>query len=239
MKKLYEKNEVTFAIIWIVIYVVGLSLADNFSAEIGIQKIISLPLCLILMFVLIFWAAKNGLLEKFGLKPQKADYKSYLYFAPLFIICSTNLWAGVTLNLTILESVLYVLSMFCVGFLEEFIFRGLLFTAMRKSGLKSAVIVSSLTFGMGHIVNLLNGASVFETLLQICYASAIGFLFTMIFHKLNNLYPCIIAHAAINSLSVFAVEKEGIYHIIVSVIIISVSIAYSVWIIKNAEKIEQ
>ncbi len=235
MKKLYEKNQVTFAIIWIVIYVAGLSLADSISASIGIQKIITVPLCIALTSVLILWAKKSILLEKFGLKPPKTDYKSYLYFAPMLIICSTNLWAGVTLNFTVIESVLYVLSMICVGFLEEFIFRGLLFTAMRKDGLKSAVIVSSLTFGIGHIVNLLNGAAVAETLLQICYATAIGFLFTIIFHKTNNLYPCIITHAVVNSLSAFAVDREGIYDIATAVVFIVVSIGYAVWIIKKCK----
>ncbi len=235
MKKLYEKNQVTFAIIWIVIYVAGLSLADSISASIGIQKIITVPLCVVLTLVLVLWAKKSNLLEKFGLKPSKTDYKSYFYFAPMLIICSTNLWAGVTLNFTVIESVLYVLSMICVGFLEEFIFRGLFFTAMRKDGLKSAVIVSSLTFGIGHIVNLLNGAAVAETLLQICYATAIGFLFTIIFHKTNNLYPCIITHAAVNSLSAFAVDREGIYDIAAAVVLIVVSVGYAVWIIKKCK----
>ncbi len=233
MKKLYEKSEITFAIIWIVIYVVGCSLAENLSTSIGIHKVINLPLCLILTLVLVTWATKNGLLEKYGLKPQKTDYKSYLYFAPLLIICSTNLWAGVILNYTILESIFHVLSMLCVGFLEEFIFRGLLFTAMKKDGLKSAVIVSSLTFGVGHIVNLLNGAPVIETFLQICYATAIGFLFTIIFHKSKNLYPCIIAHGVVNSLSAFAVNRDDVYGTIVAVVLVSVSVAYALWIIKK------
>lgn len=233
MKKLYEKSEITFTIIWIVIYVVLMSLTDSISAEIGIQKIITLPTCLILAAVIIIWTIKSGLSEKFGLKPPKTDYKALLWFTPMLIICSTNLWAGVTLNYTVTETVFYVLSMFCVGFLEEFIFRGLLFNAMKKDGIKSAVIVSSLTFGIGHIINLLNGAAVAETLLQICYATAIGFLFTVIFHKTGNLYPCIIAHAAINSLSAFAVERDGIYDIIIAVMLIFVSVIYSAWIIKK------
>ncbi len=198
MKRLYVKNEFTFAILWIVAYVVLLSAADSFSAEIGVYKIITAPLCAILTVFLILWVRKNGFLEKYGLKPPKTDYKSYLYFLPFFIICTTNLWAGVTLNYTIPETTLYIISMICVGFLEEFIFRGLLFTAMKKDGLKSAVIVSSLTFGMGHIVNLLNGQDIPATLLQICYAAAIGFLFTTIFYKSQNLYPCIAAQAAIS-----------------------------------------
>ena len=48
--------------------------------------------------------------------------------------------------------------MLCVGFLEEVIFRGLLFTAIARNNIKSAVIISSVTFGIGHIINLFNGS---------------------------------------------------------------------------------
>jgi membrane protease YdiL (CAAX protease family) len=82
-----------------------------------------------------------------------------------------------------------MLTMMLVGFLEELIFRGFLFTALRKDSLKVAVIVSSVTFGMGHIVNLLNGAPLGETLLQIVYATAAGFLFTAIFLRGGSLWP--------------------------------------------------
>lgn len=36
------------------------------------------------------------------------------------------LWHGVAMNVSLLETVLYILTMFCVGFLEEMIFRGFL-----------------------------------------------------------------------------------------------------------------
>lgn len=60
----------------------------------------------------------------------------------------------------------------------------LLTCALRRSNnIKFAVFISSITFGMGHIVNLLNGKDLIPTLLQICYAVAIGFLFTIIIYK--------------------------------------------------------
>ena len=92
---------------------------------------------------------------------------------------SINLWKGVTIKLSVLETALYVLSMLCVGFIEEIIFRGFLFKALCKDNLKLAIVISSVTFGMGHIVNLLNGSDLIPTLLQIAYATAIGFLFKM------------------------------------------------------------
>jgi membrane protease YdiL (CAAX protease family) len=98
--------------------------------------------------------------------------------------------------------------MFCVGFLEELIFRGLLFQAMAKDGVKTAIIVSSVTFGIGHIVNLVNGsgAELLPNLLQVMYAVAICFAFVMIYCRTRSLMPCIIVHGIFNGLSAFANE---------------------------------
>ena len=131
-----------------------------------------------------------------------------LYYIPLLVLLTANLWYGVAMNQSPLETVLYVLSMFCVGFLEEMIFRGLLFKAMEKNGVRSAIIVSSVTFGIGHIVNLFNGsgAELLPNLLQVVYAIAIGFAFVMIYCKIKSLLPCILIHSIFNGLSAFANE---------------------------------
>lgn len=233
MKKLYTKNELTFSIIWIVLYVVLLSLADSVSVNLGTEKLITAPLCVLMTAFLFFWVKKNDLMEKYGLCKFKGDVKKYLFFLPLVVLCSTNLWNGVTLNISPLESLLYVISMLCVGFLEELIFRGFLFRAMCKDNAKTAIIVSSITFGIGHIVNLLNGAELLATLLQVCYAIAIGFLFTILVYYGKSLIPCIISHSVVNSLSCFAVESGKVLDIITAIVIIVISISYALWIIKS------
>lgn len=126
--------------------------------------------------------------------------------------------------------------MLCVGFIEEIVFRGFLFKAICEKNVKQAVLISSVTFGIGHIVNLLNGADFMATLLQICYATAIGFLFTIIFYKGKSLLPCIITHGVVNSLSVFAVQGSRTLNIITSLVLCAVSIGYALWIWKVSTK---
>ena len=172
-------------------------------------------------------------MNKYGLCKFKGDMKKYFYFLPVIILCSTNLWNGVTLNLSILETALYIVSMLCVGFLEELIFRGFLFRAMCKDNVKTAIIISSVTFGIGHIVNLLNGAEFLSTILQVCYAIAIGFSFTIIVYYGGSLIPCILCHSIINSLSVFGVESGKLLDIITAIIIIVICTLYTLWIIKS------
>ena len=207
-KKLYEKSELWFALAWIIAYVVLVSTGDNISADLGIDKIVTLPILIAMSLSLYFFVRKNGLTEKYGLCRPKLPAVKMLYYIPLLVLLTANLWYGVSMNMSPLETVLYILSMFCVGFLEELIFRGLLFQAMAKDGVKAAIIVSSVTFGIGHIVNLVNGsgAELLPNLLQVLYAVAIGFAFVMIYWKTKSLMPCIIVHGVFNGLSAFANE---------------------------------
>lgn len=60
MSALYKKNGLLFAIMWIVIYVVGLSVADNLSISLGIEKSITVPVCLVM--TVIIYAIAGGFL---------------------------------------------------------------------------------------------------------------------------------------------------------------------------------
>ena len=55
MKKIYDKNESNFALIWIGIYVVLVSFADNFSGKIGTAKIVTAPGCIALTLIIYLW----------------------------------------------------------------------------------------------------------------------------------------------------------------------------------------
>ena len=234
IKKLYEKSEIWFAVAWIIAYCVLSSIGDNISENIGIIKSVTLPILIILSVILILFVKKNGLSEKYGLCKSSIPASKMLFYIPILPLFTVSLWYGVVLNATPLETVLYVLSMICVGFLEEMIFRGLLFKAMIKDGVKSAIIVSSVTFGIGHIVNLVNGsgAELLPNILQVLYAIAIGFMLVMIFYKTKSIIVCIAMHSIFNSLSTFAnVEaRTDQRNIIVALFLIIVSGGYALYI---------
>ena len=129
-----------------------------------------------------------------------------MYDVPLAILASGNLWNGVAVNYSPAGTVCRVVCMLGVGFLEEVIFRGLLFTAIAKDNIKSAAVISSVTFGIGHIVDLINGSGMdlVENLCQIVFAVAVGFLLVTIFYRGGSLLPCILVHAAITVSGTFA-----------------------------------
>lgn len=209
MNKLYQKSETTFSILWIVVYVTSFSIADNASEWIGIPKLITVGAGILLSLTAFFWIRKNQLFQKYGLCRPAIRAKHVLYYIPLAILASCNLWHGVSWRHGMSETILYILSMLSVGFLEEVIFRGFLFKAMCRDNVRSAIIVSSITFGIGHIVNLFNGSGMelLPNILQVCNAIVIGFLFTILFYKGKSLIPCILTHGVLNSLSIFANEQ--------------------------------
>ena len=247
LKKLYYKSKIWFAVVWIVLYCVLLSLGDSISAIIGVEKAVTLPIGILLSAILLLFLKKNGLFEAYGLCASKAPARSMLYYLPILVMLTANLWYGVTMNYSLPETLLYILSMFCVGFLEEVIFRGLLFNAMREDSYKVAVIVSSLTFGIGHIINFFNGsgAELIPNLLQVVYATAAGFMFVMIYCKTKSLIGCILVHGLFNALSVFANEVAATneMRIIFALLLTAITSAYAVYlawtmktILRNEEK---
>lgn len=234
IKKLYKKSEIWFALAWVIVYVVLASTGDNISENIGILKIATLPILIILSIILFLFVKNNGLAKKYGLCKSEIPASKMLFYIPLMIIMTTNFWYGVTINFSPLENILYILSMLCVGFLEEMIFRGFLFNALVRDGVKSAIIISSVSFGIGHIVNLVNGsgAGLLPTMLQVVYAIAIGFAFVMIYYKTKSLLPCILTHSILNSLSVFANEEviTPQKQIISSILIALIAAGYALYI---------
>ena len=210
MNKIYEKNRVTFAIICIVIYVVGTSLAEAMAESIGIVKLPTMIFHLVFTAVILLWLKRNRLFDKYGLKKPEYKLAKAWFYIPLMLIGFSSIYFGITLKYSVPETIFYMVSMICVGILEEIIFRGFLFLGMAEKNIKSAVIVSSITFGIGHIVNLLNGQPVLETLLQIVFATAVGFVLVTLFHKGKSLIPCIIFHSINNSLSAISNDEASL-----------------------------
>jgi len=233
MKKIFEKYETLFCILLIVVYILVNSYCiQNFGIEDYRSTIINtiFSIALIILIIMLKRTSYYGL-------TKVTNIKEYLYFIPLLLIISVNLWNGININNTASEIIFYILTMINVGFIEEIIFRGFLFKMMAKDNVKIAIIVSAITFGIGHIVNLLNGADVIPTLMQICYAISIGYLFAIIFYKSKSLIPCIITHSLVNSLSIFNVEN-AISLYVSSVFLIIVPLVYAIYINKNIKELE-
>ena len=209
MKKIFERNETLFCILLIVAYIlINSYCVNNFGIDDYRSAIINtiFSLSLIILIKILKRTTYYGL-------TKVTNIKKYLYFFPLLLLITVNLWNGININNSVSEIIFHIINMINVGFIEEIIFRGFLFKMMAKDSVKTAMIVSSVTFGIGHILNLLNGAELIPTLLQICYAIATGYLFVIIFIKSESLFPCIVTHCLVNSLSIFNVQNESMQYV--------------------------
>ena len=240
MKKLYEKSELTFAIVWIVVYCVLQSVANPLNKVIGIEYAASAVFCILQTIVLLIFILKNKLQKRYGLCKPLVPACRFLYYVPLVVLASGNLWNGIALNYTPVETVCRIVCMLCVGFLEEVIFRGLLFKAIAKDNIKSAVIISSVTFGIGHIINLFNGSgmNLVNNLSQIVFAITVGFLLVTIFYRGGSLLPCIFVHAAINMLGTFANDMNLTteMHLLHLAALIVITVAYTLILTRTLPK---
>lgn len=243
MRKLYEKNDLTFALLFIGLYCLLQSLANPLGRLVGSRYAAGALLCLAQALFLRRFVHQNRLAEKYGLCRPAVPAKQVLYYIPLAVLSTSNLWNGIAVNLSWAETLWYILLMLCVGFLEELIFRGLLFQAMAKDSLPMATAVSSLTFGLGHLLNLVNGSgmSLADNLLQVTSAIAFGFLFSALALRCGSLLPCMLAHGAINITSAFAntagstMEKR----IVSRVILMVIALAYALILIKRAPPLSE
>jgi len=228
MKKMLEKNELLFCMFIILVYILINSYCiQNFGIDDYRSTIINTVFSISLIILIIVLKRT----EYYGLV-KVTNLKDYLYFIPLVFIVSVNLWNGINVNNKIGEIIFHILTMINIGFIEEIIFRGFLFKMLAKDNIQKAIIISAITFGIGHIVNLLNGADLFPTLMQVCYAISIGYLFVIIFYKSKSLIPCIITHILFNSLSIFNIEN-GISLYVSSLFLIVFPIFYAIYINKK------
>ena len=256
MKKLYEKNELTFALVWIGLYVVVMNIAlqfcggfDDLASKTAEHVLIPvICICVLAVFSTV-WIIRSGLSEKYGLCRFKGSWKQFLFFIPLIIMSCVNLKNGLGLTAPLAVTLLMMVNLAVAGYVEEIIFRGFLFRCLAKDNLRSAIIISAVTFGVGHIVNLANTADTLGVLLQVCYAIVIGFLYTIIVYKGGSLWPCIASHMFVNGSSTFALEQgpfsdfvaavsgqvsTDLVQVCSSIFIMVVSGSYALWLWKKA-----
>lgn len=237
MRKFYEKNEVLFAVGWILVYcLVMMPVRGEFGDE-SVWTLLALAgiAAGITIFVML-----HHLEEKYGLAGWPKNTKKYLFFIPMWVLATGNLWGGFALSYSGAAQVFAVLSMLLVGYVEEMLFRGFLFKALAsKNDIRVAILVSAVTFGVGHIINLLTGQANLETVIQVFFAVAWGFIFTMVFYKSKSLIPCILAHGLVDVFSKFGAVSDNmtIAWVYMGAVIV-VAIVYCTYLVKAADRAE-
>ena len=108
----------------------------------------------------------------------------------------------------IFRIITFMISMLLIGLLEEFLCRGVILNMMlekwgnTKKGILKSAILSSLIFGLAHLVTLfVYPHLVVSAVSQVLYASFVGFYFACIYIRCKNLYSLVIIHAFFDACS--------------------------------------
>ena len=137
--------------------------------------------------------------------------KKWLYLIPCIIVAVNNFpfWSYFNGNMHLVRTqttdlLLFVFYCLFVGLFEELVFRGVLFSLLAgrfsndKKGLVKTFVLSSVIFGLAHLLNLIAGAGVGATLLQVCYTTLTGGLFAFALIKTKNILCCAFIHGLYN-----------------------------------------
>ncbi|MBP0969067.1 MAG: CPBP family intramembrane metalloprotease [Oscillospiraceae bacterium] len=225
---MYKENEIRFAVFCIMLYC-ALTVPARSKGDDSLLMLGTLTVETVLIAVFV---KRSQLEHKYGLDRWPADTKEYLYFIPMWILTTGNAWDGVEPYFEMPGEIYAALSLILVGFVEEMLFRGFLFRALiPQTGVRKAVVISALTFGIGHIVNLFNGQATLLTLVQVVFALGWGFMLTLVYLKCGSIWPCIVAHSLVDAISVIGkdTEKGDWIYIIVT---IAASAAYCLYLSK-------
>lgn len=217
LSRLYRKNELSFALMWICAYCAANSLVAAFSDTMSINYAAAFAVNLVLSALLIMWLHSEGLFKKYGLCRTHVPAARFMYYVPLVLLMSQNLWKGAAVNMPVANTLFFVLNM-----------------ALAASGVRSAIIIVSVTFGIGHILNLFNGSgmTLMANLFQIFMAAAWGLLFVVISYRGGSILPCIMAHSVNNALSAFANTSAvtlGI-QLALSGASMAIALGYAIWL---------
>lgn len=141
----------------------------------------------------------------FSFEKWKGQWPKALLFVPFLALVSSNFVGGsiegASFGLTIPVGVLVIqsFSTLFLAFLEEVIFRFLLFTYLSQKMKKwAALLLSSAIFGLLHFINLLGGADIVSTLQQVGYSFFNGLVCGLMWGYGGGMVLPIVYHALFN-----------------------------------------
>lgn len=207
----------------------------------------------ILCGVLIYVVMKKAYGKELHFGFTKRNLKlAFLFCIPVFLMGLSNipecLSRGYAWRTGILGFLYAVLTGFAPGFFEEMALRGGALNNMmiqwkdKPNCVMRSLIASGVVFGVIHLINLV-GAGVWETLLQVCYASAVGILFGAIYLRTKNIVALIVSHSFVDFMAELFVETEqtvevSTFSITSSIVIIAVFTVFGLYLVRKEKRQE-
>ncbi|MBP5343199.1 CPBP family intramembrane metalloprotease [bacterium] len=132
--------------------------------------------------------------------------KHLLFIIPCLLVALANFpFSALISGSAVIERVdlIYILVINCVliAIIEDFFFQGILRSVIddyfknTSHRIFISILVTAIVFALSHLLNLLSGAAIGATLLQVGYTFLIGAMFSTIKTKTNNIYLIVVLHS--------------------------------------------
>lgn len=191
---------ILFIIVDLFVTIIPVLLGESvFNFKYGKDFIVEALWCLCILIILLM----SGNSYVFTCKKEEFG-KAIKLGLPMLIISIISLLGNILVSLDGLNiGNLVNLMLFCIsiGLTEEFLCRGWIqnefierYGNTRKNVITS-IILASLVFGIMHITNILAGQGVFETIMQIIQATALGALLGSVYYRSKNIWAVAFLHA--------------------------------------------
>lgn len=184
--------------------------------------------------ILIFYKAYFAI-ESFGLRRE--NFLKGIWIGGFMLFATLNNLASALLEVAEYPAVspscyliiIVIIEQIFVGVFEEFLVRGLVLNVLlakiqndRFKGKMAAVILSSLLFGVIHLLNLFSEPQMLNaTIAQVFYATFIGIFLGILYLRTNNIWVVVFFHAIYDIVS----ELPVIFHEIPAQEMVDISIS--------------
>ncbi len=226
LRRVIEKPGVSISLILVLNFLfllIGIFINDFFSIEEPVSTLVMLICMVVLFFIIIPFLIRlpsgtqslNGYLKGIRLIQTRPFVNlivlgllcSIVILLSAFGIALLSSWNIDTAWESILPPTSWSLSYAIIpGIFEEVAFRGLILTIlMTNYKPNTALVISSLLFGLAHSVNVLFGQDIIITLAQLGFAFFLGILLAYIVLKTNSLIPTILMHYLLDAIGPFFV----------------------------------
>ena len=212
-EKILQYSILACLILTVLFDFIDFSLFSNPKDDYFFSNIVALA-CGSIAVVLLMKKEKSGLFKK----PTNLPFLLLGFIIAIDNFQFASFFAGKMQSFSAEISTWLLFCVYCLftGFFEEFLFRGVVFPFLAskfeksKKGLFKTVAVSSLIFGCAHLLNIVSGANIGATLLQVCYSTLTGALFAFILIKTKNIILCALTHGLYNFFGLLFSAEQGL-----------------------------
>lgn len=243
MSRFVSRNPMLFSILAVALAVVMIKLLDagltylNLS-DLANRLIVETVFCgyVILLLTRLHWWREAGFKQSTTRRKLLAFLP--LLFLPVLVIATSGLKAA-----SASQVIWFTGLTLMVGFAEEGLLRGVVLRALLPGGMMRAVLLSSIFFGIGHLFNILQGASPSTTIVQMIYSTLLGIGFAGVRLYTGTIWPALMAHSLIDFVDIASrgfvlasPQSITLAGVIVPIVITSLYAFYGWWLIRRTAK---